>query len=325
MNILNESDLTFIIQGAISDSVTLKRSIQSIRKYFPNAKIILSTWKGSDCKKYDIDDLVLSDDTKIVDYFYKNQNILNNINRQIISSKNGLKKSKTKYSVKLRNDMVFTSNNLLKILGNLKTNKCKHFDLRAELVTPTDLCINPEKSSLLFHLNDWIVGGLTEDVKKVFDIPLMNKKDLIYFKDKNLNIKKVYSLKNWFNDNIQYIIHKKYLLPKFTPEQYIYKSIALKKLKNNLIDTFCFDNNLLNIHKLFFENCISKNTLFDIGVMNSKHVFNIFTDRTIFYTKSQIQNKCYDFKFYTFKFIGLIKLILNNIFFGFYPVIRDFY
>lgn len=325
MKIVNESDITFIVQGGVSDSDSLTRCIQSINKHFPNSKIILSTWKGSDCKKYDIDNLVLSDDTKIVEYFYKNSNILNNINRQIISSKNGLKKSKTKYSVKLRTDIVFESNKLLKILGGLKANKCKHFDLKAEIITPVDLCINPEKSKLLFHFNDWVIGGLTEDVIKIFEIPLMSKKDLIYFKDKNLNVKKIYTLINWYKDNIQYYIHKKFLLPRFTPEQYIFKFIVLKKIKNNFSDTFFIDKKHLNIHKLFFDNCISKNNLSDIGVKNCKHIFNIFTDRTIFYTKSQIENKYYDFKFFIFKFIGFIKLFLNNVLFGYYPVIRDFY
>lgn len=325
MNIVNESDLTFVVQGGVGDSDSLTRCIQSIKKYFPNSKIILSTWKGSDCKKYNVDKLVLSDDTNIVEYFYKNQNILNNINRQIISSKNGLKKSKTKYSVKLRTDMVFKSNKLLKIIGGLKTIKCKYFDLKSEIITPVDLCINPDKSMLLYHFNDWIIGGLTEDLKKIFDIPLMSKKDLVYFKDRNFNIKKIYTFKNWSEDNIQYNIHKKFLLPRFTPEQYIYKFIVLKKIKNNFTDTFFIDNNHLNIHKLFFDNCISKNNLSDIGVKNCKHIFNILTDRTIFYTKSQIENKFYDFKFYIYKFLGLIKLLLNNVLFGYYPVIRDFY
>tara|TARA_B100000035_G_scaffold315305_1_gene335089 strand:- start:19147 stop:20139 length:993 start_codon:yes stop_codon:yes gene_type:complete len=325
MNIINDSDLTFVIQGAVSDTQSLTRCIQSIKKYFFDSKIILSTWKGSDCSKYDIDNLVLSDDTNLVEFFYKNQNTLNNINRQIISTRNGLKKSNTKYSVKIRTDIVFKSNKLLKILGGLNTNTCKRFDLKSQIITPIDLCLNPEKSKLLYHFNDWIVGGLTEDILKIFDIPLMTKKDLIYYKDKNFNIKKIYTLINWYEDNIQYNVLKKYLLARFTPEQYIYKFIVLKKFKNNYADAFFVDNEHLNIHKLFFDNCISKNTISDIDVMNCKHIYNFFTDRTIFYTKSQIENKYFDFKFYAFKFIGFIKLLLNNVLFGYYPIIRNFY
>ena len=325
MNIVNESDITFVVQGGVVDFESVTKCIQSIKKHFPNSKIILSTWKGSDTRKYEIDNLVLSNDTNLVDHFYKNQNILNNINRQIISSRNGLRKSKTKYSVKLRTDMFFKSNNILKLIGNLNTNECKQFDLKSKLITPIDLCINPEKSKLLFHFNDWIVAGLTEDVLKVFDIPLMSMKDLTYFKSKNFKIKKIYSLSNWYKNNIIYDVHKSYLLPKFTPEQYIFKFIVLKKIKDDFIDTFYFSNKLLNIHKLFFNNCIANNTLSEIGVMNCKHIFNIFTDRTSFYTKSQIENKYFHIRFYFFKLISFIKLLLNNVFSGYYPIIRNYY
>ena len=51
-------------------------------------------------------------------YYYKDQKIkkLNNINRMLVSSYKGLISVKTKFSVKLRSDMYFQSNNLLKLL-----------------------------------------------------------------------------------------------------------------------------------------------------------------------------------------------------------------
>ena len=41
---INVADITFVVQGAVGD--TTKQCLNSIRRYFPVSKIILSTWGG---------------------------------------------------------------------------------------------------------------------------------------------------------------------------------------------------------------------------------------------------------------------------------------
>ena len=137
---ISENEITFVIQGPIikandatnkssdfnrkfteghikEDDVT-KKSCESIRKYFPKSKIILSTWENSNSEDLNIDMKIESIDPGASNYYYKDQKIkkLNNINRMLVSSYKGLISVKTKFSVKLRSDMYFQSNNLLKLL-----------------------------------------------------------------------------------------------------------------------------------------------------------------------------------------------------------------
>ena len=91
-------EISVVVQGAISGKSTdpehyqiTKKVLQSIRKYLPGAEIILSTWKGSDVKGLDYDQLVESDDPGAVLLGeYNGVKAFNNLNRQIVSSKAGL-------------------------------------------------------------------------------------------------------------------------------------------------------------------------------------------------------------------------------------------
>jgi len=323
MKKLCSSNLSFIIQGSINNIETVNKCIASIRKFFPKSIVILSTWENSNYKSMDFDKLVLSHDTNSNFNLYHNSNLINNINRQIISSYNGLKASETLYSIKLRTDMIFFTDELLHHLKKISLINNKKFILKNNILLPYDLSINPQKTKLLFHFNDWILCGKTSDLKKIFNLPLMNKKDFTYFKD-NKNIK-IYNFKNWFNDRIHYLTCKKYLIPKFIPEQFIFKYIALKNTNLQFTNAFHFNDRLLSLHLEFLKNCIYPISLDQLGVKNAKHIFNIFSDRTIFYTKSQIYNYYFDLTYLFFKIMGLIKVIFILLFEQRYISIRKFY
>ena len=110
MRHIDSSEISVVVQGAISDKFT-KRVLVSIRKYLPKSEIILSTWKGSDVSDLDYDQLVLSKDpgTKIL----LNNNIPLNLNRQITSTLNGLRKATRKFALKIRTDIELTSDSFL--------------------------------------------------------------------------------------------------------------------------------------------------------------------------------------------------------------------
>jgi hypothetical protein len=83
---INTDGLSVIVQGAIHSEFT-PLCLQSIRKYLPDAEIILSTWEGSNVDGLEYDILILNEDPG-----YKKHCRDNNTNRQLVSIQGGLKK-----------------------------------------------------------------------------------------------------------------------------------------------------------------------------------------------------------------------------------------
>lgn len=310
---LKSSLLTFVIQGSIKRKEEVKQSISSVRFFFPDSKIILSTWEGSDYSNLDFDELVLSKDTPLVSRFYKNLSIENNINRQIISTINGLRKVHTKFAAKIRTDIVLKSDNLLKILTQANERSINSF-FSSKIIIPYDLSVNPYRVKLLFHFNDWFVAGRTSDLRKLYNIPLMSMKDLNY-NLKPLKKYNFYTFKNWINNNVKRDELKHILIARFIPEQYIFKFAALKKNKLDFKDAFSFNRFLLNAHNKFAEQEILFESSKDIAFICLKHKTTLFTDLLANYTKSYIdrKNKKFNFpdlRFFYFKSIQLAKLLI---------------
>ena len=70
--------------------------------------------------------------------------------RQIISSYNGIKIVKTKFTVKIRSDMYFKSNKLLYFLNSINSSKSLYS--KKKIIIPSNMAINPEREyKLLFH------------------------------------------------------------------------------------------------------------------------------------------------------------------------------
>lgn len=170
-------DISFVVQGAIAGKPFDKTKdrhtylcLQSIRKHFPGSFIVLSTWKGSDLKNLDYDMCVENDDPGVSILGDLSQNGF----RQIVSSVGGLKKVSTKYAVKVRSDLIFKNNNILKYFE--KYNKYS-FDPEYKIVKKRVVLLttcNPKRRSKFpFNAADWLYFGLTEDIRDIFDIPLV--------------------------------------------------------------------------------------------------------------------------------------------------------
>ena len=239
INNINTEDISVVVQGSI-DKVNTPICLKSIRKYLPGAEIILSTWEDSNVEGLDYDILVLNKDPGAC-LCDKAQKIYNNVNRQILSTKNGLKKATKKYAIKIRSDMKITGTNFLTYFKKFEK-RCDECKILKERVIINNLyCANPYETSFLFHISDWIFFGLTDDILNIWDIPLETEDVALYFKIHNRPVLDI--IKTWL---FQYI-----------PEQYIWISF----LKKNKID-FDFkyytdiNNKNLRLSELSFANNI---------------------------------------------------------------------
>lgn len=172
---IESKDISFVVQGAINKKETPK-CLKSIRKYFPNAEIILSTWEDSDISDLDYDIVVLNQDLgAVIIEEFSHKIVYNNMNRQLLTTKEGLKKASRKYAMKLRSDLIITTDKFLEYFDKFPErtqnyNLFKRKILAPALFTRFDYRFGKQYKKLTtpFHISDWWLFGLREDIETYF-------------------------------------------------------------------------------------------------------------------------------------------------------------
>ena len=223
------SNISIIVQGAIDKKETPK-CLKSIRKYLPDAEIILSTWEGSDVSNLDglYDILVLNKDPQAI-VFDNIENKPNNLNRIILSSQNGIKQATKKYVLRIRSDLVLKNNNILK-LNNDFTIRNSDISLFKEKIYAFNIFsikyeyLKKVRQKTLFHISDWCYLGLKEDIEELFNIPLVKEPDFSkYFEVHKKQTNDIYSSRMWAMSPEQYITSQnaKKVFPNLKFENYL--------------------------------------------------------------------------------------------------------
>ena len=211
--IIKTKNISIIIQGIVNIDI-ISKSILYLRKIFPQSEIILSTFKGADISRLDYDVLVLSDDPGAILMSDKMQTY-NNLNRQLVSTQEGLKKATGKYAMKLRSDMILTSDKFLDYFDKFqarsdKYNLFEHKILTSCLFSRLNLKSGKDQDRvpIPFHISDWWMFGLRDDLNKYFlDTKLIQEP---YF-SKYFDLEENKHKKNPFSE----------IKCRFTPEQYL--------------------------------------------------------------------------------------------------------
>lgn len=204
---IKSNEICVVVQGPVygktndcyANQIT-RRSCESIRKYLPNAEIILSTWEGSTVNELDYDRLVLNKDPGSIEMLLDKEIRQYNTNRMIVSSKNGVRLSKKKYCLKMRSDMILEGTDFIEYFGKYTASNIGKI-VEKRIVTLSGN--NYERTGQLFQINDWFEFGLTCDLQKRWEI-----EEQYYISKEDTNI---YSRK----DNL-------------SPEQYVWISFAKK-------------------------------------------------------------------------------------------------
>lgn len=180
-------DITVVVQGPIERGLT-SACLRSVRRHLPDAKIILSTWKGTSVDAFDLDYdvLLLNDDPGYFHYNTRDKKA-NNVNRLIVSTLNGLRACTTRYTLKLRTDLTLTGNSFLQFFDKFGKADQNFSVFQSKLLDCSYFSRNPrmkafEDIPLLFHPSDIALFGYTEDLGKLFDVPLMQSSEAIFLK-----------------------------------------------------------------------------------------------------------------------------------------------
>lgn len=168
---IDSRDVSFVLQGKNVKGQT-SLCCQSIRKHFPGAEIIFSTYVGEDVADLDFDVLVESVDPGAPLLF---GNRYNNINRILLTTKAGLEKASRPFCARMRSDLCFDNDKLL-TLANCFEKRNPNLSVFKRRVVFYQLwsrkCEDLKNGfSILcpWHLSDWLQFGLTEDIKNYFN------------------------------------------------------------------------------------------------------------------------------------------------------------
>lgn len=170
---ISPKDISVIVQGPIVKGETAK-CLESVRRFLAGAEVILSTYAGEDIADLDFDIPVVNDAPAAgVMERRRGNGGRNNLNRQLFSTQEGLKKAGRKYALKLRSDLILTGNKFLDYFVRFpkRIDDYKLFErkiLTAALFTRFTIKNGTLRERIPFHVSDWWLFGLREDINKYF-------------------------------------------------------------------------------------------------------------------------------------------------------------
>jgi hypothetical protein len=178
---ITSEQISVVVQGPVFGKGVTAKCLTSIRSHLPDAHVILSTWVGSDVTGLDFDTLVLSEDPGGI--AHRNPDApMNNVNRQIVSTRAGIDAAQRPYALKFRSDFFLNSSSFLKWFGEFPKveESCKLFSQK--ILACCYFTANPRgRTKYAYHLSDLIYFGLHADLKLLFEIPLMPADDAYKF------------------------------------------------------------------------------------------------------------------------------------------------
>ena len=239
---IDSGEISVIVQGTINKKYT-KKVLYSIRRFLPHAEIILSTWNGSNLKDLDYDILVENIDPGAVKFAHNNR--VHNLNRQIVSTSNGIKKATRKYVLKIRTDVSLENVSFLKYWKKHNIRSNEYAFLKERVLICNRFARKPE--FFPFHISDWVFFGLKEDIENIWDIPLAPEPDTTeWFYEHKL--KKQHHSKTF---PFSYFRHR------YCAEQYIWSQFLKKYIDFKFEDMFDItDKNIELTEKTFANNLV---------------------------------------------------------------------
>lgn len=156
------NNLSVILQGAISPYT--KNIIKSFRCAFPDCEIILSTWSFDSDLDQLVDFYICNVDPGPLPVIFQGEVVrVENVNRQIVSTVEGLKKATKKLSIKWRTDFELDSKKIRKFIDAYsKKIELANLSGRNMIVVSSINTANPFAGiGFVGHISDWIYFGHT--------------------------------------------------------------------------------------------------------------------------------------------------------------------
>jgi hypothetical protein len=178
------SDITLVFQGAFKPYITRDgengfNNIRLTRRAMPGARIILSTWEGTEIPAtLPVDEVVFSADPGGLAPLKLDDDKVNNINRQMVSTQAGLNAVTTPYAVKLRTDCWLGHAGFL----DFHAEQRKRDKGRERLIACSFFTLDPTVFERIpFHLSDWFHFGPTDMLQAYWSAPPMSAEQARFY------------------------------------------------------------------------------------------------------------------------------------------------
>lgn len=175
------SEISVVIQGGINQAF-LKACLLSVRRHLPESEVIVSTWDGSQIEpgcEILIDRAVYSPDPGA--RIMTKEGVLNNTNRQVVSTRAGLSVATRRYALKLRTDFELAGSGFLEVFGRFPVRHPEFCVFEQKIVIPRYATrIETTRRPFIFHPSDIALFGLKSDLASLFDIELVNEADFAW-------------------------------------------------------------------------------------------------------------------------------------------------
>ena len=258
------SEVSIVVQGKIQDETG--QYLRKLRNTFPEAEIVLSTWKGESVEGLCFDVLVLNDDPGGEDYLYLcDGKEINNQNRQVVSTVNGIRRASKKFVIKIRTDFTLTNNSILKDFNQVFKERDVRYKIFKSRIITCSLCsrIYSHQTFLPtpFHPSDIFAFGYRDDLLNLWEsVGLATSEELACWPCK-------------FPSMLPY----KKCRWRYAPEQYIFIKCVEKKFgKTHFSDWTDFSSSNISLSKkIIWNNFIILDNSF-LGLESEKHKLTIF-------------------------------------------------
>lgn len=184
---MKTSDITLVFQGAFKPYVTRERdafvrNIRMTRQVLPGARLVLSTWEGTDVpRNVGVDTVVFSPDPGPLAPLKLDDDKANNANRQLASTRAGLAAVRTPYAVKLRTDCFLEHAGFLDFAAEQR----RRDGGRERLLACSFFTLDPLMFERLpYHLSDWFHFGPTELLQSYWSAAPMDADDARHYEQR---------------------------------------------------------------------------------------------------------------------------------------------
>ncbi|OQW33025.1 MAG: hypothetical protein A4E19_06670 [Nitrospira sp. SG-bin1] len=172
--------MTLVFQGPVIDGPQgTATCIRRTRQALPRSRCVLSTWTGSKVTGLPVDRVVFSDDPGPLPGIKSRDGAgqHNNVNRQILSARQGLQDIETAYVVKIRTDCALKHAALLEAVR-------RYWEVGVEqrILTSSLFTIDPLMfEQMPYHVSDWFQFGSTRTLQQYWSVPFMSDADARFY------------------------------------------------------------------------------------------------------------------------------------------------
>lgn len=180
---ISTEDITVVIQGKLLSSTV--NFIEELRATYPSVGIVVSCWEG-DTAEHNISapDVVVVESSDPgafpVDGFK-----LDNITRQLVSTKRGLERVRSRWAIKIRSDITFDLSKTITCLKKFSKRVMftEHSLFESKVIATALTTLKPDSEGHFFHVCDWIYAGLTVDLQRIFNADTPDENFFQFFRN----------------------------------------------------------------------------------------------------------------------------------------------